>query len=150
MQKHLFIIGLLLLGISCNTEKSTLQEEKDKAEMVVRNYLEAIADQNLEEMNRLTTRSFVLYEDGHIWNNDSLMKIIDWYKENFPNGKMSYELGDFETNISGNMANTHYKNSGRFESPDTTIHFNWLESGSLTKLEDEWKIDFLHSTPRKQ
>jgi hypothetical protein len=150
MQKHLFIMGLLLLGISCNTEKSTLREEIDNAEMAVRNYLEAIADQNLEEMNRLTTRSFVLYEDGHIWNNDSLMKVIGWYKENFPNGKMSYTLEDFETSISGNMANTHYKNTGMFESPDTTILFNWLESGSLTKLEDEWKIDFLHSTPRKQ
>ncbi|PWD99985.1 hypothetical protein [Marinilabilia rubra] len=89
--------------------------------MVVRNFPEAIADQNLEEINRLTTQSFILYEDGHIWNNDSLMKVIDWYKENYPDGKMSYTLENFETSISGKLANTHYKNTGLFESPDTTI-----------------------------
>jgi len=29
------------------------------------------------------------------------------------------------------------------------IYFKWLESGTLTKVDNEWKIDFLHSTPGK-
>ncbi|AUX44338.1 hypothetical protein SOCE26_058020 [Sorangium cellulosum] len=97
-------------------------------------------------MKALTTTDFLIYENGKILNNDSLIDIIS----GSPYTKVTYSFENFTINVDNNSGSIRYSNHGEFVKDDASvITRDWLESATFKKVGDEWKLDFIHSTVKK-
>ena len=137
----LIAIGFLF---SCQEEKKL--DNPDLLKQILISYFDGIKDTDLDKMNAVTTSDFVLFEDGKVWNNDSLF--------NFLNSMSPYvavfTFDNFKINIDTENGNMYYFNHMDFTLNDTTeLKYDWIESASFKKIEGEWKMNFLHSTVKK-
>jgi len=148
MRNYLFLLLTGIILLSCNPEApSPVSPEKVEQKLIA--YFQAIEDNDFEKMQTLITEDYILYEDGLIWNNDSLIKGLKGYLTAFPGATFDYRLSNFKTTVGMNVATTYYQNEGKMITPDSTFQFNWIESAFFVKEENEWKISFLHSTVKK-
>lgn len=139
----LFLLQLTLLT-SC--QESNRTDDPEKLKVILLEYFEGIKNSDFEKMKRLTTDDFILYEDGKVFNNDSLFNLI----KSFAKFTAQYSFDNFTINVDTRIGNMSYFNHGQFVFNDTThMTFNWLESAAFIKVGDEWKLQFLHSTVRK-
>jgi hypothetical protein len=101
---------------------------------------------DLDKLNSLTTTDFVLFEDGLIWTNDSLVKPIPDVKS----FKGTWTFDDMKVDIDQNSGDIIYYNHGDFIINDTIkMQVDFLESATFKKVDGQWKMKFLHSTVRK-
>ncbi|MBC8769345.1 nuclear transport factor 2 family protein [Arenibacter sp. BSSL-BM3] len=101
---------------------------------------------DFKKMRDLTTDDFIIYEDGVVFNNDSIFKMM----KSFPKYTAEYEFENLRINVDNNSGNINYFNHANFVFNDTTkVKFDWLESATFKKIDGKWKMDFLHSTVRK-
>jgi hypothetical protein len=145
MKKIIFILVIQAIFLNaCKQRGGTDGQEKLKA--VLNGYFEGIAKKDYQKMKDLTTDDFLLFEDGKIFNNDSLINMVG----NFKKFTATYAFDNFRINVDDSVGNMSYFDHGEFTINDT-IHltFNWLESASFKKIGDKWKLAFLHSTIRK-
>lgn len=144
MKTIITIVAIFICCIGCNPNKG--YDSPEVLKQVVLDYFHAIENNDYRKMEELTTMDFILYEDGKIWNNDSL---IDYIKK-FPNSKISFTHKDFKINIDQSLGSMNYLNHADFSVNDTTqIVLNWIESACFMKQKDGWKMSFMHSTPQK-
>lgn len=139
----IFLIIGVLFFYSCQQNK---KDDPEKLKAVLTGYFDAIKTRDFKKMKDLSTEDFVLFEDGLIFNNDSLIKLIT----SMPNATADYQFDNFIINVDQNTGNMRYYNQGDFTINDT-IHLtpSWLESATFKKIDNEWKLEFLHSTTRK-
>jgi hypothetical protein len=145
--KKIYLILFIMAGMliyACQENKPTDDPEKLKA--IVTGYFDGLKMKDFEKMKDLTTNDFLLFENGKVFNNDSLIKKISSYSKFIAD----YEFDNFTINIDKNTGNLRYFNHGEFIINDT-IHraVNWLESATFKKVDNTWKMEFLHSTVRK-
>lgn len=134
-------IGLLL---SCQTTIQTDAPETLKD--VITNYYNAMESRDFNQMKEISTNDFIIYEDGKIWNNDSLIQLM----KSMPDAKIAFKLDNFKINIDKLTGNMYYTNHGDITMNDTTtIGYDWLESATFKKIDGKWKLEFLHSTVKK-
>jgi hypothetical protein len=146
--KNLTVIFAILLLVGCSPKQCEKDDPK-VVEQTILDYFKAISDGEFDKLNSISTIDLVLYEDGLIWNNDSLVQAVKGYLDYFPGAEMSYQLENFDTKVDCNSARTKYINIGKLESPDTTINIKWTESATFIKENGIWKLEFIHSTPMK-
>jgi hypothetical protein len=143
MKPLLTILTGLWLLTSC-------RQKIDKPEILVKiltDYFDGINDQDLKKLNSLTTTDFVLFEDGRIWTNDSLVTI----KNNYKSFKGAWKFDSIKVNIGQSSGDIIYHNHGELLFDDTLkLTFDWLESALFRKVDGKWKLHYLHSTERKQ
>ncbi len=138
----LALVSMQLALSSCGTQK----EDPKVLEQVLTDYFEGIKSRDLSKLNALTTDDFVLFENGKIWTNDSLVR------ENPKIGKVKRDWTfDFlKVEADQEIGNMIYYNHGHFVVNDTIQRkIEWLESASFRKVNGEWKLNFLHSTVRQ-
>lgn len=138
----ILVMGALIF-CSCQHDK---KDDPEKLKAVLIGYFDAIKTKDFQKMKDLSTEDFVLFEDGMVFNNDSLIKLIT----SMPNSKADYKFDNFTINVDQNTGNMRYYNQGEFTINDT-IHLTpgWLESATFRKIGNDWKLEFLHSTVRK-
>jgi ketosteroid isomerase-like protein len=123
--------------------------EEDKPESVklpLLNYFDAIQRKDLGAMRANTTDDFVLFEDGRVWNNDSLWMQIQRY----PNRRLEFRLTGFKVFVDKESGQISYFNHAKvFHNDSLTRQVDWIENVTLRKREGKWRINFLQSTPRK-
>ncbi len=128
---------------------TTCQPKKENPEVlkkVLTDYFDGIKTQDLGKLNSLTTSDFVLFENGRIWTNDSLVRTNPKIKSIQRNWTFEFLKADID-NQSGDMI---YYNHGDFVINDTLQRKpEWLESATFKKVDGKWKLKFLHSSPRK-
>ncbi|MFM8348044.1 MAG: nuclear transport factor 2 family protein [Bacteroidota bacterium] len=113
---------------------------------ILADYVDGIKTQDLAKLNSLTTSDFVLFEDGKIWTNDSLVTI----KDRFKSFKGEWKFSDMKVNIDESSGDIVYYTHGEFIFNDTIKRSkDWLESATFRKVDGKWKLNFLHSTVRK-
>jgi len=139
----LMIIGGFTFN-SCQTNKQTDDPEKLKAVLIA--YFDALETRDFQKLKDLSTIDFVLFEDGKIFNNDSLINLMN----SMPNAKVDYRFENFNISVDNQIGHIRYYNYGDFTMNDT-IHMtlNWIESATFKKIDNNWKLEFLHSTVRK-
>ena len=138
----LLLIPFLLLS-SCQEKKT---DNPAQLETVLVGYFDGIKTKDFQKMRDLTTTDFVLYENGKVFNNDSIFKMI----QSFPKYTAKYKFENLKINVDNNSGNIHYFNHGDFVFNDTIkVKVDWLESATFKKVDGKWKMDFLHSTVRK-
>ena len=144
--KKVILILLIQVGLLTACKQTNQKDDPEKLKAVLVDYFDGIKTKDFQKMKDLTTNDFVLYEDGKIFNNDSLIKVIN----SFPKFTAEYKFDNFDITVDNSSGNMSFLNHGQFVFNDTThVSFNWLESATFKKVDDKWKLDFLHSTVRK-
>ena len=144
--KNVYFLFVFIL-LSCAQNRQQHQEvDRLEAQQVILDYFEAIVNKNYDEVKNLSTADYVLYEDGAVWNNDSLILLI----QSMPLASIEYEFRDFNVESDCNGAFINYLNHGILTLNDSTkVDYNWIESAYVKRVGDELKIDFIHSTVAK-
>lgn len=145
--KNAALVLLIIGGLSLNScQQNNETDDPEKLKTVLVGYFDAIKMRDFDRMKDLSTADFVLFEDGVIFNNDSLINLVN----SMPDAKVDYKFENFTINVDSRTGYMRYFNTGDFTMNDT-IHMtiNWLESATFRKIDDNWKLEFLHSTVRK-
>ena len=138
----LLLVSTLIL-FSCQEKKKL--DNPEILKKVLLEYFDGIKEKDLNKMNKVTTRDFVLFEDGKVWNNDSMINMLN----GMPPYKATFAFDNFNTNIDVDNASIYYFNHMDLTMNDTLeVKYDWIESASFKKIDGEWKINFLHSTVR--
>lgn len=111
----------------------------------MKDYFQALQSHEYEKLYELSTADYILFEQGLIWNNDS---IINVFKKN-AEVKYNYSLKEFNIKSDCNSAFVSYINYGVIERGDTTFKKNWTESASVRRVNGKLKLEFLHSSAMK-
>lgn len=136
-------IGLCLLA-SCSYEKKT--DDPEVVKKIVAEYFDGIKYRDLSRLNSVTTADFVLFEDGKVWTNDSLINVLN--RTRSFDGTWTFE--NIKINIDHSSADMVYFNHGELITNDTIKRtVDWVESATFRKTDGVWKMNFLHSTVRK-
>ena len=94
------------------------------------------------------TEDYLLIEDGDIWDMKEESK---WYKNE--GNKVTDRKDNFDfkyIRIDGNVAYAVYNLRSDIIKEGRPIQKNWNESTIFRKVNGEWKIALIHSTPIKQ
>jgi hypothetical protein len=144
MQKFTY---LLLAGfILFQTVKGQNEEAGKKAvNQTIIDLFQGFSDLDLQKIKSHCTPDFLLFENGAIWNTDSLAPGINRRKSQ-PDFSRVNKFGFIRTEVRGNTAWTSYTNQAEMTSAGKGFRVKWLESAVLIRTGKEWKIKFLHST----
>ncbi len=141
--KMKFIASIALLTSLFSCQPQMTKDNPEDLKKVLHDYFKAIETKNYETMKAVTTDDFVIYEDGKVWNNDSMIQFID----SLPDYQAQFKLTSFDVSIDYTLGSVYYINNADFEFNDTTqLKFMWIESATLEKVEEKWRLSFLHST----
>ena len=135
---------LLLVTPTGNAVAAT----KDTAIMrgVIRDYFDGIATRNFRKMNSVTTVDFVIYEDGKIWNNDSVFRNIQ-YRQPF---SVTFALTGFRCFADIRSGYASYYSHANFVVADTLkFSLDFIETATFRKTTTGWKINMIHVTGLK-
>ena len=136
----------MILGLGLLTNCEQKKDDPEILKKILTDYFDGIKTQDLEKLNSLTTSDFVLFEDGVIWTNDSLVTM----KEKFSSFKGDWKFDKIRVNIDESSGDIVYFNHADFVFNDTIkMKIDWLESATFRKVDGKWKMNFLHSTVRK-
>ncbi len=142
--KVLLVLTFAGILFSCHEEKKL--DNPEQLKQVLTSYFDGIKNIDLNEMNKVTTSDFVLFEDGQVWNNDSIYNFL----QSMPPFTADYKFDNFNVNIDTEIGNMFYYNHMDGTMNDTTkLVYDWIESATFKKIDGEWKMNFLHSTVRK-
>lgn len=146
MKTTKFLTIVLGLGLGLLTSSQQKKDDPEVLKKILTDYFDGIKTQDLDKLNSLTTSDFVLFEDGKIWTNDSLVTI----KDKFKSFKGEWTFDNMKVNIDNSSGDITYYDHGEFVFNDTIkMKFDWLESATFRKVDGKWKMNFLHSTVRK-
>ncbi len=136
----------IILGLGLLTHCKQKKDDPEILKNILTDYFDGIKTQDLEKLNSLTTSDFVLFEDGVILTNDSLVKPIP----NVKSFKGTWTFDNIKVNMDESSGDIVYFNHGDFIINDTIKKkIDWLESATFRKVDGKWKMNFLHSTVKK-
>ena len=124
--------------------KSYSQKEKDSIEITITRFFDGLSEIDAGKLKAHSTTDFILLENGHLWNMDTLVNKITNPK--IPGVKRVNKFQFIKTEQDGKMAWVSYYNSADFSLNEKQQTANWLESAVLVKEKGRWKIKMLHST----
>jgi hypothetical protein len=143
---HMKAILTIAIGLGLLTSCQQKKDDPEILKKILTDYFDGIKTEDLNKLNALTTKDFVLFEDGRIWTNDSLVTPIP----NVQSFKGTWTFDNMKVNMDVNSGDIIYYNHGDFVINDTIkTQVDWLESATFRKIDGKWKLHFLHSTPRK-
>ncbi|HLF33434.1 MAG TPA: nuclear transport factor 2 family protein [Cyclobacteriaceae bacterium] len=140
------LIILLALGMiaSCNREHKN--DDPEVLKKILSDYFDGIKNKDINKMNAVTTTDFILFEDGKVWNNDSLLNLANTF--NSFQGTWTFDF--IRVTIDKLSGDIVYLNHGDFIINDTIeMKFDWVESATFSKVDGSWKMNLLHSTVKK-
>jgi hypothetical protein len=130
---YLFLFVSLLLSAPSSAQ--------DDPFTCIQNLFSAISAVDHEKMTDLVTSDFQLLENGEVWDIDDLIEAVslsDLERRNY--------FHVIKTAVSGNSAWVSYWNKATFSRDERVRTVAWLESAVLTRKDDSWQVQMLHST----
>lgn len=79
-------------------------DDPDKVKRVLLDYFDGIENKDFQKMKDVTTPDFVLFEDGKVFNNDSVVSLIN----SFPKFSLKYTFNDFHVKMDQDNAHMWY------------------------------------------
>lgn len=146
--KRLFCLALCTLFFNVT---SFCQKEKDSIEGSIAKFFDGLSLLDAAQLRAYATDDFILLENGHVWNMDTLVN-----KMSIPKNAGMKRVNKFQfikTEQTENIAWVSYHNTAEFSLNESQQTIHWLESAVLKKEDGRWKIKLLHSTrvvPAKQ
>lgn len=134
----LFIVLFLFAG--CGHEEK--MDDPALLKEILAKYFDGIKRRDINALNALTTADFVLFENGKVWNNDSLINALNKF-QHFDCAVTFEYMG---TNVDQATGAIVYLNHGDVTYDTTKMKIDWIENASFRKVNGTWKMNFLHST----
>lgn len=132
-----------LCMISCQKPAGYVDPEILKN--VLYSYYDGIKDHDRQKMISSTTGDFLLYEQGKIWNNDSVFAEMDRHPYT-----VKFSFNDFHATVDNGTGHLAYQVNADFVFDDTVdLHLHFIESAAFIKRDDVWKMNFLHVTEQQ-
>jgi len=107
----------------------------------VQQLFSAMSAVNHARMKEVVTEEFQLLEVGEDWNINDLINVVkqsEYKRRNY--------FSVIKTKVSGEMAWVSYWNKATFSNGKNESAVAWLESAVMVKVNNQWKIQMLHST----
>jgi len=115
-------------------------------QQMIRDYFDGVADKDFVKQRSMTTEDFVIYEDGKVWNNDSVFRNIQYY-EPFT---VKSSFTDIRVFVDDHSAYATYLSHPNFVLSDSVkFHLDFIETMIFRKTAGGWKIGTLHITELK-
>jgi hypothetical protein len=134
-------LGFCLAGFFCST--GVVEAADHPAFEPVKKLFAAMSEQDGKAMQDTSTVDFQLLEHGEEWTMQKLVAVVQ------ANGK-PHERRNFFKQIrarqTGDVAWVSYWNKAEIRRATELRIIVWLESAVMVKVDDEWKIQLLHST----
>ena len=113
-------------------------------EITISRFFDGISEIHEEKLRATVTEDFILLENGHLWNMDTLVTKVKNPKN--PGIRRVNKFEFIKTEREGNTAWVSYHNTADFSLNEKQQTVKWLESAVLRKEKGKWKIKLLHST----
>jgi ketosteroid isomerase-like protein len=137
----LFCLGFSTIAFSQKNDTTTLIQ-------LLKNDYGTMLSMDIKKHMSNCTEDYLLIEDGEILNMDGESK---WYKDVTNKATDRKDKFDFKyIRIDGNTAYAVYNLRSDITKEGKLIQKNWNESVVFRKVNGEWKIALIHSTPVKQ
>ncbi len=145
MKSRIFLI-MVLLGIVVGCQQKNQTKSPELLKQVLFDFYDGIKNKDFDKIKEVTTPDFTLYVDGKIWSHDSIISVLNSY----PPYKADYSFDNFNIDMENSLGVMRFFSHGDFIFSDTLdLKFDWIESATFTKVDDQWKMNFLHSTTKK-
>ena len=144
MKRVLILFIILFSGFSSYAQKAA---DEKAIQATIINVFDAIAKLDDAGIKAQCTLDFTLIERGQVLNIDTLIK---WLAPLKGKGVKRVNTINFvKTGQQGNTAWVVYYNTAEITMGEKHITAKWLESATLVKEGESWKIKLLHSTDLK-
>ncbi len=145
-KSRLICVGLL--GVVLMTFVGARAGDRDSVTLrkLVEAYFDGVATKSFVELDSVVTRDFLIYEDGKVWNNDSVFHNIQ-YNQPFT---VKFTLSNFRVFVDTRSGEVQYHSQADFVVADTVkFTLNFLETALCRKTAAGWKISLIHVTGEK-
>ena len=140
----LFMAGFCLL-MSCEKDEDEPFDSPELLKQVLFNFYGGIANKDFDKIKEAITTDFILYVDGKAWTIDSMISALNSY----PPYTADYSFDNFNIDMEHSLGFMRYFCHADFVFNDTlNVKFDWIESATFTKVDGQWKMNFLHSTTK--
>jgi hypothetical protein len=139
---------LLILTLFLSTTLLA-QEKKDSLEIIqlLKEDYHTLQTHDINKHRGYCTDNYLLIEDGQIMNMDDE---VDYFEKNVERVIDRKDYFDFKyIKVFENIAYSVYSLKSDFTDNGDLTQKNWSESAIFRKIEGEWKIELIHSTPIK-
>jgi hypothetical protein len=144
MKKTLSFILTVLLPTLLHAQSQPTETQK-AAQQTVTNMFAELAELDSVNIRNYCTADIVLYENGQIWNLDTLIR--KGIRPNIGTGfKRSNKFDFINTTIRENTAWVTYNLYSDMQKGERKTSVHWMETVILVKEKKQWKIKVLHST----
>jgi len=134
-----FSLGLLA---SCENRSDN---ESEKLKQVLVGYFDGVKHNDHKKMTDAITDDFLLYHEGHAWNNDSVYMNIE---RNSP-FTVDFLFDNIRTTVDTESGHITYDEHANFVFSDTIkANLNFLGSAAFRKSKDGWKMYFMQATTK--
>lgn len=141
MKNLLFLVFI----VGCGTQNQKCDKvDPEQVKQIIVDFLYAGNHSDFEKLEDITTQDFIVYGDGGEMSfNDLVQFIKDWPepdKYNFD--EFNFEI---ETDCNSAFVNYYYSPTGHIRDTAKIDRYD-LHSAYVKRVENELKINFLHST----
>ena len=144
MKSRIFLI-MVLLGVVVSCQQKNQTKSPELLKQVLFDFYDGLKNKDFDKIKEVTTPDFTLYVDGNIWSHDSIISILNSY----PPYKADYSFDNFNIDMENSLGVMRFFSHADFIFSDTLdLKFDWIESATFTKIDDKWKMNFLHSTTK--
>lgn len=149
MKKLLCAAIIIISLVSAYSLRAQIKQvkltEKQAVQKVIVDVFQALSDRDTGQLKSNCTSSFLLLENGLVWNLDSLSQRIVQNKA-VSDFKRINTIDFIATKVRNNTAWTTYNNQAEVTKNGQHTLIRWLETAVLLKEGKAWKIEVLHST----
>lgn len=140
-------IALLLLsavGVGSSARAASPAHEEESAVEAVRQMFVALTNDDADLFRSVTSPDFYAFDVGKRFDGNALFQLVE---EAHAAGRVyAWKVTDHQVHIDGRTALVTYVNRGSLKDASGVKELSWLESATLRKESDEWRIHFFHST----
>jgi len=141
MRKYLFVI-ILLMAVLQGYAQSKQEQQLIQAPLL--KFFDAMSAQQPDAIKAVVTQDFTLFENGKVWNTDSVTFSMGRYKG--LDVKRMNKLDFLKTERINNISLVSYYNTADMTYNGKRLVMKWLESAVLLREKQAWRIKVLHST----
>ena len=142
MNATILILGL---GVWVGCVQNEPNDEPEVLKQVLVNYFDGIKNNDHKKMTDAITDDFLLYENGHAWNNDSVYGNM----ERSSPYAVEFIFDNVKITIDNKLGHMTYDEHANFVFRDTVkANLNFLGSAAFRKSEEGWKMYFLQATKK--
>jgi len=144
MKSKIFLL-MVLAGVVVSCQQKKQPESPELLKQVLFDFYDGAKNKDFDKIEEAITHDFILYTDGKIWSNDSIVSALNSY----PPHKVDYSFDNFIIDMENSLGCMRFFSHADFVFSDTlNVQYDWIESATFTKVEDQWKMNFLHSTTK--